>query len=159
MTDSTTFNEVRPPGSRVKVEYPFTQESLTAAFRKALNWNRPFADRPNDSQLTGISAVAGLGGSQLGTLLRPIATPLVMSGFDLSPNAWKRVPEQFFVPTGGVPPMRAASAVRGALKPADAVGVMLVGATSRWAHRTVPTSTRSLYAFGHPVNLGPIDSR
>src|SRR6185295_12541597 len=51
MTDSTTFNDVRPPGSRVNVEYPFTQESLTAAFRKALNWNRPFADRPNDSQL------------------------------------------------------------------------------------------------------------
>src|SRR5258706_9066227 len=47
MTDSTTFNEVRPPGSRVRVEYPFTQETLTAPFRKALNWNRPFADRPN----------------------------------------------------------------------------------------------------------------
>src|SRR5258705_514549 len=58
MTDSTTFNEVRPPGSRVRVEYPFTQATLTAAFRKALNWNRPFADRPNHSQFTRISAVA-----------------------------------------------------------------------------------------------------
>jgi hypothetical protein len=28
MTDSTTFNDVRPPGARVKVEYPLTQESL-----------------------------------------------------------------------------------------------------------------------------------
>src|SRR5215208_6575656 len=53
MTDSTTFNDIRPLGSKVRVEYPFTQDSLTAAFRKALNWNRPFADRPGDAQLTG----------------------------------------------------------------------------------------------------------
>jgi hypothetical protein len=82
MTDSTTFNDVRPPGARVKVEFPLTREGLSAAFRKALAWNRPFAERPNDTELTGITAVAGLGGSQLGTLLRPIATPLVMSGFE-----------------------------------------------------------------------------
>src|SRR6188474_774191 len=103
MTDSTTFNDVRPPGSRVNVEYPFTQETLSAAFRKALNWNRPFADRPNDAQLTGISAVAGLGGSQLGTLLRPIATPLVMSGFEpeLAEVFGSAFREQGFIPTGG----------------------------------------------------------
>src|SRR5258708_25141453 len=73
MTDSTRFSDVRPLGSRVKVDYPITQETLTAAFRKALNWNRPFAERPTDAQLAGISPVAGLGGGQLGTLLRPIA--------------------------------------------------------------------------------------
>src|SRR5215216_5186483 len=82
MTDSTVFNDVRPPGARVKVEFPLTRESLSAAFRKALNWNRPFADRPNDTELSGISTVAGFGASQLGTMLRPIATPLVMSGFE-----------------------------------------------------------------------------
>src|SRR3954469_2000760 len=82
MTESTTFRETRPPGSRVHIEYPLTQDNLTAAFRKALNWNRPFADRPGDAQLTGVGAVAGLGGSEIGTLLRPIATPLVMSGFE-----------------------------------------------------------------------------
>src|SRR2546423_1815745 len=49
MTDSTTFNEVRPAGARVHVEFPLTRENLTAAFRKALNWNRPFADRPTDA--------------------------------------------------------------------------------------------------------------
>ena len=83
MTTSTTVTSgVRPPGARVKVDYPLTQESLVAAFRKALNWNRPFVDRENDAHLNGVTAVAGLGGSQLGTLLRPIATPLVMSGFE-----------------------------------------------------------------------------
>src|SRR5205809_4509501 len=82
MTDSTAFGDVRPIGSKVKVEYPLTRDGLTAAFRKALNWNRPFADRPGDAELTGVSPVSGLAGAQLGTLLRPIATPLVMSGFE-----------------------------------------------------------------------------
>src|SRR5947199_6720487 len=35
MTDSTIFNDVRAPGARVKVEFPLTRESLSAAFRKA----------------------------------------------------------------------------------------------------------------------------
>src|SRR5258706_15526901 len=47
MTDSASLNTTRPPGARVQIEFPLTRESLTAPFRKALNWNRPFADRPN----------------------------------------------------------------------------------------------------------------
>src|SRR5256885_6923533 len=54
MTDSTTFSDVRPPGARVRIDYPLTRDSLTAAFRKALNWNRPFAERSDDAQLTGV---------------------------------------------------------------------------------------------------------
>src|SRR6478736_3535093 len=76
MTDSTKFGEQRPVGSKVKVEYPLTRDGLITAFRKALNWNRPFVERPDDALLTGVTAVAGLAGGQLGTLLRPIATPL-----------------------------------------------------------------------------------
>src|ERR1700730_15837169 len=103
MTDATTLSAPRPAGSRVHLEYPLTRENLTAAFRKALNWNRPFADRPGDAQLSGVGAVANLGGGQLGTLLRPIATPLVMSGFepeiaDLLGSAFR---EQGFIPMGG----------------------------------------------------------
>src|SRR5882762_4881890 len=66
MTDSTAQSDIRPPGARVKVEFPLTRDSLSAAFRKALSWNRPFAERPNDTELSGITAVAGLGASQLG---------------------------------------------------------------------------------------------
>src|SRR5690349_13641231 len=103
MTDSTKFGEQRPVGSKVQVEYPLTREGLTTAFRKALNWNRPFVERPDDALLTGVTAVAGLAGGQLGTLLRPIATPLVMSGFesdvaDIFSGAFR---EQGFIPTGG----------------------------------------------------------
>src|SRR2546421_485580 len=72
MTDSPNFGDLRPIGSKVKVEYPLTRDGLTAAFRKALNWNHPFAARPDDAQLSGATAVAGIGPGQLGTLLRPI---------------------------------------------------------------------------------------
>src|SRR3954465_10738939 len=41
MTDATSFTNARPAGARVSVEFPLTRENLTAAFRKALNWNRP----------------------------------------------------------------------------------------------------------------------
>ena len=164
MTDSTTFNDVRPPGSRVNVEYPFTQESLTAAFRKALNWNRPFAERPNDAQLTGISAVAGLGGSQLGTLLRPIATPLVMSGFEpeLAEVFGSAFREQGFIPTGGsaAGPRAGEAPYEGPLKPGDAVGVMLVGGDLQMGGTGTVTHIDGdrVYAFGHPMyNLGPIE--
>src|SRR2546425_1139568 len=85
MTDAATFNDTRPTGARVRVDFPFTRESLTSAFRKALNWNRPFAERPGDAQLlsaAGAPGIVGVSGDQIGTLLRPIATPLVMSGFE-----------------------------------------------------------------------------
>src|SRR5436305_6428150 len=61
MTDSNNFgNTLRPAAARVHVDFPLTRENLTAAFRKALNWNRPFAERPDDAQLAGLNAVNGL---------------------------------------------------------------------------------------------------
>src|SRR2546422_4113974 len=73
MTDAASFNDTRPPGARVKVEFPVTRESLTAAFRKALNWNRPFADRPGDAQWMsagGASGIVGASRDQGGSVLR-----------------------------------------------------------------------------------------
>jgi hypothetical protein len=163
MTDSTAFDDVRPPGARVKVEFPLTRDSLSAAFRKALNWNRPFADRPSDTELSGVTAVAGLGASQLGTLLRPIATPLVMSGFepdvaDLFGGAFR---DQGFVPTGGGAAARAGEMpYEGPLKPGDAVGVMLVGGDLMLGATGTVTHIDGdrVYAFGHPMyNLGPTE--
>ena len=163
MTDSTAFNDVRPPGARVKVEFPLTRESLSAAFRKALNWNRPFADRPNDTELSGITAVAGLGASQLGTMLRPIATPLVMSGFepDVADLFGGALRDQGFIPTGGGVAARAGEMpYEGPLKPGDAVGVMLVGGDLMLGATGTVTHIDGdrVYAFGHPMyNLGPTE--
>jgi hypothetical protein len=103
MTDAASFGGTRPSAARVQVDFPVTRESLTAAFRKALNWNRPFADRAGDARFMCATSVDGLAGAQLGTLLRPIATPLAMSGFepevaDVIGGAFQ---DQGFVPTGG----------------------------------------------------------
>src|SRR5580765_5677471 len=164
MTDATTLNAPRPAGSRVHLEYPLTRENLQAAFRKALNWNRPFADRPGDAQFSGVTAVADVGGAQLGTLLRPIATPLVMAGFepeiaDMLGGAFR---EQGFIPMGGNAAGFHAGEkpFEGPLKPGDGVGVMLVsgdlslGATGTVTH----IDGDRVYAFGHPMyNLGPTE--
>src|SRR5262245_823175 len=103
MTGSLSVSVVRPAAARVWISYPPTRDSLVTAFRKALNWNRPFADRASDVRSNGVTAVADFGAGQLGTLLRPIATPLVMSGFepDLADLLGSAFREQGFVPTGG----------------------------------------------------------
>ena len=162
MTDATASSAPRPPGARVDVGLPITSDSLLASFRKALNWNRPFADRPTDTQLVGVSNVSGFGG-EIGTLLRPIATPLVMSGFDA--NVGDALASTFrnagFVPMGAAAGARAGMAeFDGPLKPGDAVGVTFVsgdlelGATGTVTH----IDENRVYAFGHPMyNLGPID--
>jgi hypothetical protein len=164
MTDATSFGDVRPPASRVQLDLPLTRENLTVALRKALNWNRPFVDNPQDAQLQGARAVAGLAGSQLGTLLRPIATPLVMSGFEpeLSDLFGSAFSSQGFVPSGaGLGGARAGEMpFDGPLKPGDAVGVMLVnGDLQMGGTGTVTHIDRDrVYAFGHPLyNLGPTE--
>jgi SpoIVB peptidase S55 len=164
MTDSTSFTDTRPSGARVHVEYPLTRETLTAAFRKALNWNRPFVDRPNDAQLAGVSPVAGLLGNQIGTLLRPIATPLVMSGFEpeLSDVFGGAFQDQGFIPTGGSAAGFHSGEMPfdGPLKPGDAIGVMLVGGDLQLGGTGTVTHIDGdrVYAFGHPMyNLGPTE--
>jgi hypothetical protein len=162
MTDATSFSNVRPPAAKVRVEFPLTRENLNAAFRRALNWNRPFAERPGDAELLGPAAIAGVAGPELGMRLQPIATPLMMSGFepdmaDLLAGAFR---EQGFVPTGrGTAIGRTGEKpYDGPLKPGDAIGVALVrgdlelGATGTVTH----VDGDRVYAFGHPLyNLGP----
>src|SRR5262245_3005733 len=82
MTKEATFPAVRPPGARVQIDLPLTPDALIAAFRKGLNWNRAFASRPEDARLIGASSIQGVAGGEIGTLMRPIATPLTMSGFE-----------------------------------------------------------------------------
>ena len=167
MIDATAMSEVRPRAARVQLDFPLTRENLTAAFQRALNWNRPFADRPNDSHLVGVSGIAGFAGvsdNQLGTLLRPIATPLVMSGFepDLADLLGAAFRDQGFVPTGGSARGGGGGEMpfEGPLKPGDAIGVnfltgdLQLGATGTVTH----IDGDRVYAFGHPMyNLGPTE--
>ncbi|HUR35167.1 MAG TPA: SpoIVB peptidase S55 domain-containing protein [Vicinamibacterales bacterium] len=163
MTDATAFSGPRPAGARVNVDLPITSDSLVAAFQKALTWNQPFARRATDTQLIGVSSVAGVGG-EIGTLLRPIATPLVMSGFEpsMSGSLMSAFRDAGFMPMGASAAAARAGMAEfdGPLKPGDAVGVTFVsgdlelGATGTVTH----IDDNKVYAFGHPMyNLGPID--
>ena len=164
MTDATGLSANRPRAARVQLDFPFTRESLANAFRRALNWNRPFAERAEEARLVGVSSIAGLADRQLGTLLRPIATPLVLSGFDadLADLLGSVFREQGFVPTGGSARGTAAGEMPfdGPLKPGDAIGVTFLngdlelGATGTVTH----IDGERVYAFGHPMyNLGPTE--
>jgi hypothetical protein len=165
MTDAAALTDPRPASARVRLDFPLTRENLTAAFRRALNWNRPFADRPSDVRGQSFSAVDDLGAGQIGALMRPIATPLVMSGFepemaDLLGSAFR---DQGFVPTGGAAvagPPRGEKPYEGPLKPGDAVGVMLVGGDLMLGGTGTVTHIDGdkVYAFGHPMySLGPTE--
>jgi hypothetical protein len=161
MTEEAVLTTPRPAAARVHLEFPLTRDNLIAAFRKALNWNRPFADRPSDAQLVGATAVAGFGPNELGTMLRPIATPLVMGGFepDFGAMLGAAFQDQGFVPTGAAAGLRPGDMpFEGPLKPGDALGVtfvsgdLLLGGTGTVTH----IDGDHVYAFGHPMyNLGP----
>jgi SpoIVB peptidase S55 len=167
MTDATSLSEARPRAARIQLDPPLTPENLTAAFRRALNWNRPFADRPADARFVGTSAVSrvtGIADDQLGTLLRPIATPLVISGFepDVADFLGSAFRDNGFIPTGGSARGVAAGEMpfEGPLKPGDAIGVSFLngdlelGATGTVTH----IDGDRVYAFGHPMyNLGPTE--
>jgi hypothetical protein len=163
MTDATALGTPRPPGAKVHIEYPFTADALMAAFKKASDWTRPFADRPDDARvLEGGPFVSGVSGTGVATMLRPIATPLVMSGFqpDLMDTLGAAFRDQGFLPAGAAATAGAAGLMSfdGPIKPGDAVGVnfvsgdLLLGGTGTVTH----IDGDRIYAFGHPMyNLGP----
>jgi hypothetical protein len=161
MTAAAAMTTPRPAAARVRLELPLTRENLLASFRRALNWNRPFADRPADAQLLGVSTVAGFGPQELGTMLRPIATPLVMGGFepDFGAMLGAAFQDQGFVPMAGAAGLRPGDMpFDGPLKPGDALGVtfvsgdLLLGGTGTVTH----IDGEHVYGFGHPMyNLGP----
>jgi len=162
MTDATSFTAARPAGTKVSVEFPLSREGLIGAFRRALNWNRPFADRPDDVRLVA-GRSAGSGGLELGTMLRPIATPLSMNGFepDLAEMLGAAFSERGFVPIGSAAGTRAGEMrFEGPLKPGDAVGVTFVSGDLEMSATGTVTHIDDdrVYAFGHPMyNLGPTE--
>ena len=158
MIEATTMQaSPRRPVARVALQMPLTPENMRDSLRQAFTWMRPFAESPNDVQVFG----NGLDAS-VGTMLRPIATPLTIGGYDASvidplANAFR---EQGFLPmmagAGGQAP--APAKPDQALRPGDPVGVALVtGDLEFGATGTVTEVDGSrVYAFGHPFyGLGP----
>jgi hypothetical protein len=141
---------------------PLTQDSLRASLRQAFSWIRPFADSPSDVQVFSDQSV----NAGIGTMLRPIATPLSFGGFDpgvIDPvvSAFR---DQGFVTIMAGSEQLALSQVQSngsrvpTLRPGDPIGVGLmngdfeVGATGT----VTEVDGNRVYAFGHPFyQLGP----
>jgi SpoIVB peptidase S55 len=157
MIEATADNSRRAAKPQARLDLPVTPEGLAAAVRTAAAQIRAFADRPADVQTIGMSAAAG---SQLGALLRPIATPLVMSGMERETGALLTSMFQ----DAGFTPMFAGGASADAptgktpLRPGDPIGVQLMGGDSEMGATGTVTHVdgNRVYAFGHPFfNFGP----
>ena len=161
MIDAATLDTPRPPmGVRARLELPVTKDSVADAMRASFSWVRPFAERPGDVQM--LSPVNSPIDGRIATMLRPIATPLVMGGFgsdvaELLSGAFR---DYGFAPMAGAAAgADATSDGSKGLKPGEAVGVnLLSGDFNMGATGTVTEVVgNKIYAFGHPFyNLGPI---
>jgi hypothetical protein len=140
-----------------RIELPISPERLAASIRATYARVASFADRPADVQVFGLPATTG---AQMGALLRPISTPLVMSGMS---GATSDLVASMFRDAGFTPVLSGgfsgdSTPASEPLRPGDPVGVSLLsgdgemGATGTVTH---VDGTR-VYAFGHPFfNFGP----
>jgi hypothetical protein len=160
MIEAATLPGARRQAARVELKMPLTAENLRDSLRQAFAWTRPFAESPADVRFFGGQDFS----AGIGTMLRPIATPLSMGGFDATTieplaNAFR---DQGFLPVmtgaGALGSPNAAAGKEGALRPGDPVGVALMsgdlslGATGTVTH----VDGNTVYGFGHPFyNLGP----
>ena len=161
MKDATQMS-ARRASQAVAMDLPITPEKLAAALRASYARLAPFASRAADVRATGLSTPEG---AQLGMMLRPISTPLVMSGFepetiDLVSGLFR---EAGFSPVasgmgGGSLSPEALAQLTGPFREGDAIGVSLVGGDFEMGATGTVThvdGTR-VYGFGHPFfNLGP----
>jgi hypothetical protein len=165
MKDATVPARRPTASAAARIELPVTAEKLTSALTAAYARLAPFSARPADVQSIGFPAAAG---AQLGAMLRPIATPLTMSGFDAETVDLIAAPFRAagFVPvvTGGAAGSWSAEDMARAaatpLREGDAVGVSLVGGDLEMGATGTITHIDGdrLYAFGHPFyNLGPAE--
>jgi hypothetical protein len=162
MLDAATLPAPRRQAARVELQTPITQETLRAALSQAFAWTKPFADSPNDVQLLG-GAIGGTVNGGIATLLRPIATPITLGGFDstVADPVVSAFRDRGFVPVmagSGLAQQDNTSAPPRPLRPGDPIGVALMsGDLELGATGTVTeVDGERVYAFGHPFyGLGP----
>ena len=155
MIEAATFGGPRRVVARAELQMPLTNESLRTSLREAFSWMRPFADSPSDVQVFGNGLTAGIG-----TMLRPIATPLTLGGFDatfIDPIAGA-FRDQGFVPVMAGAMGQDAPRATQPLRPGDPVGVALMSGDLELGATGTVTEVEGnrVYAFGHPFyGLGP----
>jgi hypothetical protein len=159
MTDATALAPLTQGTRPVAMTFPASPQDLLAIWSRDLGRVRPVNQNASPALLAGDSSVL-----QMGTMLRPIAVPLVASGFfaDVLAPMTPAFTERGFVPVSS-PETGAQTRVSTAsrpLRPGDAMGVALLtgdfilGATGTVTH----IDGDRLYGFGHPMyNLGPTE--
>jgi hypothetical protein len=158
MKDATAMTR-RAATQQARLELPVTREGLAAALRATYSRLAPFAARAADVQAIGLPSASA---AQIAPMLRPISTPLVMSGFepetvDLISGAFR---EAGFTPmvSGGAGAQM--PSITGPLREGDAVGVSLIGGDLEMGATGTVTHIDGdrVYAFGHPFyGLGPTE--
>jgi hypothetical protein len=158
MTDAATLPAPARQRARLDPSIPLTPDGFRDSLRQAFAAIRPFAANAADVQVFGDRTIdAGIG-----TMLKPIATPLSLGGFDASVVD----PVVAVLREQGFAPMIAGAQVTpppgdrptSPLRPGDPIGVTLMsgdlelGATGTVTH----VDGDRVYAFGHPFyGLGP----
>ena len=161
MIDATRSTSRRPAGARASLTLPLSTASLASTLQEVFARTAPFAISPADLRVA--SAGSGFTGADVGTMLRPISTPLVMSGFrgDIASMVSAGFSASGFTPisSGSAAASGKAPARQDApLVPGDAVGVGLIGGDLSLGGTGTVTAVdgNRVYAFGHPFyNLGP----
>ena len=157
MVDATSAQAHRPATASARLELPVTTASLAATLQHVFARTSPFARSEYDVRFSG-EQVEGWSGPQLGAMLKPIATPLVIGGFagDTADLLSRSFAASGFQPVSGA--AGAAETTDAKLGPGDALGVGLIaGDLALGATGTVTNVVGDrVYAFGHPFyNLGP----
>ncbi len=161
MVDATRSTSRRPVGTRASAELslPLSSSSLAGTLQQVFARTSAFARSPADVQFAGADTGV-MGGAELGAILRPIATPLVMGGFrgEVADLVSAGFAGSGFAPmtTGGAASSAGVSAAP--LAPGDAVGVGLISGDLVLGGTGTVTAVDGarVYAFGHPFyNLGP----
>jgi hypothetical protein len=159
MVEAATLPSARRQAARVELTMPLSQDSLRAALSQAFAWAKPFAESPNDVQLLGGASV----NAGIGTLLRPIATPITMGGFDttVADPVMSAFRDRGFLPVmggGALAQQDGSAAPPLPLRPGDPIGVALMSGDLELGATGTVTDVDGdrIYAFGHPFyGLGP----
>lgn len=162
MVDATRTTSRRAAGARAGagLSLPISSASLSATLQQLFARTDAFARSAADVRFAGASTGAA-GGPELGAMLRPIATPLVMGGFrgEVADLVSSGFAGSGFAPmTTGAASAANRAATTAPLAPGDAVGVGLVSGDLVLGGTGTVTSVDGsrVYAFGHPFyNLGP----
>jgi hypothetical protein len=161
MVDATMLSGATRVTRPVAMSWQPTPRELLDIWSRDLGRSHNFVEEPSQALVLS-GAASDLG--RMSAMLRPIAVPMIASGFDVS--VFDSISPAFsaagFVPMSSAqsPGAGVSAAATRPLQPGDAVGVgLLTGDFELGATGTVTHVDGDLvYAFGHPLyNLGPTE--